>query len=212
MPKLKAGPILEVVTFAGSILTFIWWLQPLDSAPVTFGFYIFIVLFCAASNLRHRDSAARLGFRIDTFAAAVKSVAVPTVVAIAAFLLAGWIFDSTRHTTTRRVLLNVVAYSGWGLVQQYGLQAIVLLRLQDAGIHHRAVRTAAILFALMHVPNPGLMALTLAGGLIWCRSFERHPNLFALAISHALTAVAASLTLPSWFISGLHVGPGYFRR
>ena len=40
---------------------------------------------------------------------------------------------------------------------------------------------AATLFASAHAPNPGLLVLTFLGGLLWCSTFRRHPNVFAVA-------------------------------
>lgn len=209
MTPLRVGPALELLVFAGSILAFIWILEPLDNPAVTVGFYVCIIAYAIGSSLLHRNPLRQIGIRADTLAASARDVALPTVLAIGLFLAAGWLLGSLRIDDGGRVLSRIGFYYGWGLLQQYALQGVVLLRLHDAGLRRRAPLAAALLFAAMHVPNPGLMALTFAGGWIWCRSFERHPNLFTLAMSHACAAVVANASLPRWFTAGLHIGPGY---
>ena len=209
MTSFRVGPAFELFVFAASILAFIWILEPLDMPVVTVAFYIGIITYAVASSLLHRNSLRQIGLRTDTLPASARDVALPTVLAVGVFLGAGWLLNSLRLDDGGRVVSKIGFYYGWALLQQYALQGVVLQRLHDAGLGRRAPLAAALLFAAMHVPNPGLMALTFAGGLIWCRSFDRHPNLYTLAMSHACAAVVANASLPRWFTAGLHIGPGY---
>jgi hypothetical protein len=203
---------LEVALFGSSILTFIWWIQPLDRPALEVGFYVYILAFAFASSLAHGDSRARLGIRLDTVAACARRVLVPTMIAIVVFFVIGRVMGNGTAPDWPRAPAAILRYTGWALLQQYALQGVVLLRLRDAGMARRAPIGAAILFALMHLPNAGLMVLTFAGGWVWCRAFDRAPNLLVIAVSHALAALAADQWLPDTFIRGLRVGPGYFRR
>jgi hypothetical protein len=45
-------------------------------------------------------------------------------------------------------------------------------------------------------------------GWMWCTLFRRHPNLLALAASHACLAVLAQAAL-GHYLGGLHIGPDY---
>jgi hypothetical protein len=203
---------LEVVVFGASILTFIWWLQPLNRPALDRAFYVFILAFAFGSSIAHGDSRARLGIRLDTLGGCARRVVVPTLVAIVVFIAGGWMTGNHTAPDWSRAAEGIVRYTGWALLQQYALQDVVLLRLQDAGMTRRAPIAAAFLFALMHLPNAGLMLLTFSGGWIWCRTFDRAPNLLVIAVSHAITALAADQWLPDTFIRGLRVGPGYFRH
>jgi membrane protease YdiL (CAAX protease family) len=203
---------LEVVLFGASILTFIWWIQPLDRPALEAGFYVCILAFAFGSSLAHGDSRARLGIRLDTIAACARRVLVPTVVAIVVFIVIGRLTGNRTSPDWSRAPAAILRYTGWALLQQYALQNVVLLRLKDAGMTGRAPIAAALLFSLMHLPNGGLMLLTFAGGWVWCRAFDRAPNLLVIAVSHAVAALAADQWLPDAFIRGLRVGPGYFHR
>lgn len=203
---------LEVALLGSSILTFIWWIQPLDRPALDVGFYVCIVAFAFASSLAHGDSRARLGIRLDTIGACARRVVVPTILAILVFIVIGRLMGNRTVPDWSRAPAGILRYTGWALLQQYALQDVVLLRLKDAGLIRRAPIAAAVLFALMHLPNLGLMLLTFAGGWVWCRAFDRAPNLLVIGVSHALAALAADQWLPDTLIGGLRVGPGYFRR
>ncbi len=99
----------------------------------------------------------------------------------------------------------------WGLVQQYALQGFINRRLQMLwGAGWRTTLVVAALFALLHLPNPSLTAATFIGGLIWAAVYQRAPNLWALALSHAVMTWVLVSTLPSAALGGLRVGYKYF--
>jgi membrane protease YdiL (CAAX protease family) len=54
------------------------------------------------------------------------------------------------------------------------------------------------------------MVATFAGGLIWAYIYQRAPNLFALALSHALMSMLLACSLPAQTINSLRVGIKYF--
>ena len=95
----------------------------------------------------------------------------------------------------------------WATTQQYALQSVILLRLEDSGLRGGSPLAAATLFSLVHAPNPGLMILTFLGGLLWCSTFRRYPNLFAVSLSHAVLAVVVASTLPAGVTGGYRIGP-----
>jgi hypothetical protein len=65
---------------------------------------------------------------------------------------------------------------------------------------------------LLHFPNPMLMFCCALGAYVWAREYERRPNLFANAITHAIASAFLANSLPHWLLKNMVVGYNYFFR
>ena len=74
----------------------------------------------------------------------------------------------------------------WGGGQQFALQTVVLREIQQLVSPKSAIGLAAVVFALLHFPNPFLTGVTLVAALGWCWIYSRHSNLLPLVLSHAV--------------------------
>ena len=61
----------------------------------------------------------------------------------------------------------------------------------------------------MHLPNFALMLGTFVLGLLLLGVYRKHPNLPALALTHALAAVAVNAALPGWLLLSREIGPRF---
>jgi membrane protease YdiL (CAAX protease family) len=167
---------------------------------------------------RARGETARgLGFGLKNFGRALRLLALPTLLSTAFLCACGWLlggFGPARGETAGRGL--AVAFFWlflWGLLQEYGVQAFINRRAQEVwGRGAKSVLFVALVFALLHAPNVALMLATFLGGLLWSYVYQRAPNLYALALSHALMTVVLVVTLPNSVLHGMRVGFGYFLR
>jgi membrane protease YdiL (CAAX protease family) len=99
----------------------------------------------------------------------------------------------------------------WGGAQQWVLQTVVLREAQRAVSRSAGAFVAALLFAIVHLPNPFLAPVTGAAAIVWCRIYDRYPNILPLALSHALGTLAILYAFDEMITGRLRIGASYLR-
>jgi hypothetical protein len=204
----RVWAIAEIAIIIGAIAAIIWVAKPRGLPQIDLFLRILVGALLLLSPWLHHDSRERLGFRLDTFWPALAAVAPVSLTAIGVAWVAGYSLGAIEPI--ENTAGEFAYYVMWAGVQQYALQSVVLLRLEDAGLRRRGPLTAAALFAAVHAPNPGLVILTFFGGFLWCSTFRRHPNILAVTLSHAILAVVVSSVLPRDLTGGYRIGPAYW--
>jgi membrane protease YdiL (CAAX protease family) len=187
------------------ILSFVGNSKLVAAIPVGLAF-----VFMTLSHRLRGETIRGIGFRLDNFSPAVTWLLLPTLVAGALILLAGWVSGGLRFNLApsrpRFLLLPV-----WALVQQYVAQGFVNRRAQIwLGPGRQSILVVAVVFSLLHLPNLPLAGATFVGGLIWAASYQRVPNVFAPALSHAFISFLIAYSFPSSWLHSLRVGFKYF--
>jgi hypothetical protein len=197
----------EVLLIIGLIFLIIWVVKPLGRPQLDLALRLLAGGLLLASPWFHRDPRKRLGLRLDNFWNALGRVLPISLLAAGLSIAAGYYLVTIEPPANPA--LELAYYLMWATAQQYALQAVILLRLEDSGLGDRSPLVAATLFSLVHAPNPGLLILTFLGGLLWCSTFRKHPNLFAVSLSHAILAVVINSALPPEATGGYRIGPAY---
>ena len=207
----------EIVSVTCSVLIAEWILSAgtgrsklIVAVPTTLAFILVIY-----SHVLRGESLRDLGFRLDNLLPALKLLLLPMVVIAAIALLIGLLSgtrpDFFRWHGERLILFQLALGFGWGLLQQYVLQSFVNRRAQIIwGRGIVSVLLTALIFSLLHFPNPWLMLVTFVGGLVWAFVYQRQPNLFALAFSHGVMTWMLVSTLPPSALNHLRIGLKYF--
>jgi membrane protease YdiL (CAAX protease family) len=207
----------EIVSVTSSVLIAEWILavavgrsKLIVAIPTTLAF-----ILVGYSQVLRRESARDLGFRLDNFFPALKLLLLPMIVIAALGVLIGFLTgarpDFFRWHAERLILMQLALGFGWGFLQQYVLQSFMNRRAQlICGPGIASVLLTALIFSVLHFPNPWLMLATFVGGVVWAFVYQRQPNLFALALSHAVMTWVLVSTLPPSALNHLRIGFKYF--
>src|SRR6476660_352650 len=169
---------------------------------------VLAVGFMFYSHRERGETAQEIGFRTDNFLAACRLLVLPTALVVFLVVVFSWFANGAFLGPWRdRFLLLPI----WALFQQYALNGFINRRAELAfGKGFRSVLLVAVVFSLIHLPNPLLATLTFLGGLVWAAVYQRQPNLFALALSHAVSSLTLALAVSPQLLDSLRVGFKYF--
>ncbi len=209
----------EIMSLVASVVVAEWAVLPFTQRGVELAVAGMIPV-CAAlalmlfSRQAQGETWRELGLRLDNFWQAARLL-LPAMIFVSlllfalGFLLSGFQFGAPR---VRQTPLWIFIWGiGWGFLQQFMLQGFVNRRAQMLfGKGAASIVVVALVFGLLHLPNPWLMVATFCGGLLWAFVYQRAPNLFALALSHSLMTWILIATIPDTLLRGLRVGYNYF--
>ena len=204
----QAINLAEVISVLLSILLVEWALTPfLVSAWPLAGPPLFALALMLYSHHCRGETLQSLGFSGRYFDRALLLLAGPTLLGIGALIFASYLTHSLHLPQRFTVRLSLLPL--WAVLQQYIMLGFTYQRLRQLLVAGQAVIITAGLFAFVHAPNLSLMLLTFVGGLIWSFIYERAPNLFASAISHALLSATVLITVPESILPSMTVGYHY---
>ena len=193
------------LAIVAAVLSWTWYFEqhaPIEAVAVVAGAVIVLTIW---HDVKHRS----WGFDWRAFWPGLVRVLIVTLPAVALIVAAGAAMD-TLHDR-RDFLGSLAALAWWGLAQQWVLQTVLLSEAQRWTSRPAGIGIAAAIFGAIHLPNPFLSAVTFLGGLLWCRIYDRYPNILPLALSHGLGTLAILHAFDADITGRLRIGLSYLR-
>lgn len=173
-----------------------------------------LFLYALAVAWKSRVSAAECGLTLRHFAGALRLLALPTLLGAAILLFLGvatGTVDSRSFAADSRFWKRLIPLNA--LIQQMAIQLFFHRQLMPwLGPGRRTAVALTLFFVAVHTPNSGLMLGTLIGMYFWARAYQRRPNLYALALSHALLSALLMQTMPKWLLPSVSVGHRFLEK
>ncbi|HLI04059.1 MAG TPA: CPBP family intramembrane glutamic endopeptidase [Terracidiphilus sp.] len=205
--RSRRRDIAEIAIAYGLILTVIWTPRPLQQM-----LWWAAVAVIAAIMAVSFDGLRTMGLRTSNFFGSFWVVGAALAISAAAVLIAARLHTLRQPENTRLLIEAFWLYAIWSGVQQFLLQCFFLSRLLRLLPGPRqAAFTAALLFAIAHLPNPILSILTIIWGTLACLIFLRYRNLYPLAIAHAILGITIAVSVPGHVDHNMRVGLGYLK-
>lgn len=203
--RSRRRDFIELSVGFGLILVVIW-------APRAWQRYLWVLAaaFVFAAICMSWDGCKAMGLRLTNLLRSLWVVGFALAVAAMAVALAARWHTLNMPSNPVSFFERYGAYIVWAFVQQLLLQAFFLTRsLRLLSRTKSAAIVAAFFFAVAHLPNPILTAITLVLGLASCMVFLHYQNLYPLAIAHAILGIAIAITIPGQVHHNMRVGMGY---
>ena len=195
---------------------YFWLILPLYYEWVKVVSAIPILLFFIYSNYINKETPKDLGFRLDNWYESSKILLIFTSVTIPILYLIWQFFFPVNNYFYRDSFfwIKLFTYPFWALFQQYIFLAFFFVRYRDIFFPHTniAVFLSALTFSMVHIPTPPFIIFCFVAGIIWSRTYSRYPNLFTIAISHAILGIFVSNILLAFTAVGPDADIGRWSR
>lgn len=196
-------PLTAIVVAA--VMVYVWLFEGHVDRKFVYVPTALIVLLTIRYNSRHRE----WGFNWPALTPGLwRSIAITLPLGL--LIIAVGAATGTLHDR-RDFLGSLAGLFVWGGAQQWVLQTLVLRESQRATSRTRGIAIAALLFGLIHLPNPLLTPVTACAGLVWCWLYDKYPNIIPVALSHALGTLAILYAFDDRITGRLRIGMSYFR-
>ncbi len=189
----------------GSVLIYVWFVEGRARDELVYIPGAVVV----ALTVWHNARAQAWGFSWSRFwQGLVLTLAVTFVLCLAILAIGAAL--GTLHDR-RDFLGNFAPLILWGGAQQWVLQTVVLREAQHASSRRAGIVLAALLFGVVHLPNPFLASVTALSGGLWCWLYDRYRNIIPLALSHALGTMAILYAFDTGITGRLRIGAAFLR-
>ncbi len=201
----RARPFAELLLFYPLLFAFVWFLLP-TGRPDIRALVLGLVFLAGVWYFRRRSPGPiSKGYWQQT-----KS----TVLMDTSLILLPVIIGLTMGISPdlKASAYSLLLYPLYAFLQLTVFLHIPATRLRAMGVSsENTTLLSALIFSLIHWPNPLIMLITFAGMLIWGHQFQNGRKLWQLALVMGLCATTFSQFLPDDLTRHMRVGPGYVR-
>jgi hypothetical protein len=191
--------LLEVLTGIIFIFGYLWLIYPLHSQWIQVLSVIAILLFFFYSDFIKKRHFKEIGFRWDNWYGSFKILLIFTLIAIPGLYVIWQFFLPVNNYFYNDSAFweRLVTYPIGALFQQCIFLVFFFRRYRDIFSPHTniAIFFSALTFSMIHIPTPPLVMLCFIAGIVWAATYNKYPNLFTIAISHAVMGVFCSYIL-----------------
>jgi membrane protease YdiL (CAAX protease family) len=210
MTRILAMRILALLDIIALPCATMWiiWREP----PKLSHAWILLPIWLIASFAIHRDTTRTLGMRAENLWRAFLRASLVLGPMAAGLILIGFArgvrIPNSPGTFAPHHFWNYFAFC---LLQQVALNSLfsnrsffLTKRIPAAAL------ISAIIFAILHWPNPVLMPATFIAGFAMAWLFLRERNILPLALWHMILGILIGWAMPIAWHHALRVGPGYY--
>jgi len=204
--RFPQGRVWAEIVLVFGLLEMVFWTP---RSPLHTGLIVALIGSVLWLGFRGR-SGAELGFRWPGRSGRILILTIGCATAVAIPLLVRLTGHPVPANPDWPKLQNLWPYVIWAVGQQFLLQSYFYLRFELLFGERAAVVVSSVLFALLHLPNVWLTAMTVVGGLFFTGMFRRYRSLYPLAIAHALMGIAVAYSFPDSLMHHMRVGLSYW--
>ena len=202
----KIKSLLEVSIGIIFVFGYLWLITPLHSLWVQVLSAIPIILFFIYSDFIDRKSFQDIGLRLDGWRESFKILLVFTLIGIPVLYLIWQPFFPVNKFFYKESSFweGFIPKTVEALFQQYIFLTFFFRRYRDIFYPriYIAVIFSALTFSLIHIPTPPLVIFCFIAGIVWAATYNKYPNLFTIAVSHAVLGVFLTSVLLVYQIVG----------
>lgn len=199
---------VEVALVFVVIGTYLWWGRRAFPG-VNLASALALLAILVHAHRHAGEGLRRIGFRWDTFRSTGVLLLPVVLIGGALIVTVGMVLGETHFPSLATGVRRVAQFVALGIAQQYVLLGFVFRRVESIAGARFAPALTALLFALLHLPNDLLTAVTFIWGVVACVIYRRSPNLWANGVAHGVLAALLYYALPRSVTSGLRVGMEY---
>jgi membrane protease YdiL (CAAX protease family) len=208
----KIKPSLEILMGLIFAFSYLWIIHPLHSPWVKVLSAIPIFLFLIYSDPINKKNLKEMGFSLDNWFGSSKILLVFTLTAIPVLYLIWQNYFPVNNLFYKESSFwkKFITYPLGALFQEYIFLAFFFRRYREIFSPHTniAIFFSALTFAMIHIPTPPLIIFCFIAGIVWAYAYHKYPNLFTIAISHAVLGIFCSSILLAYQVVGANADIG----